>query len=148
MTIEQLEIIHWLNGAFYADKKLQALKAQRDRLRTLSQHITVCYGGNGKGKSDGRSNNTENALMKLAEINEQIDNEINNLMQMYSKIDAAINCIDDDIAQVIFRRRYLAFQTIEKIAEEMHYSTRNIKYIHKKNLEKIAPFCIVLHPKK
>lgn len=137
MTIEQLEIIHWLNGAFYADKKLQALKAQRDRLRTLSQHITVCYGGNDKGKSDGRSNNTENALMKLAEINEQIDNEINNLMQMYSKIDTAINCIDDDIAQVIFRRRYLAFQTIGKIAEEMHYSVSTVKRKFRKTIEKL-----------
>ena len=122
---------------YFLSSFIDNFKAQRDRLRTLSQHITVCYGGNDKGKSDGRSNNTENALMKLAEINEQIDNEINNLMQMYSKIDTAINCIDDDIAQVIFRRRYLAFQTIEKIAEEMHYSVSTVKRTFRKTIEKL-----------
>ena len=56
---------------------------------------------------------------------------------MYSKIDAAINCIDDDIAQVIFRRRYLAFQTIEKIAEEMHYSVSTVKRKFRKTIEKL-----------
>ncbi len=145
MTDEQKKKIAWLNRAYYADKKLNALIAQRNRLEELAQRTTMNYGCNDKGKSSGSQNGMENALMKLVEINFNIDKEITKLADTYIEIDNAISHISDSEAQAILRRRYLAFETMEEIAEHMNYSVRNVKYKHKKALEKFAPFCIVLH---
>lgn len=146
MTEEQMQKVTWLNRAFYAYKKLGALLAQQDRLRTLAQSLSVSYEGNDKGKSSGSKNGTENALIKLADISRNIDSEVHTMLDVYTEIDNAIQQIDDDVSQAILKRRYLAFETMEQIAENMHYSERNIKYKHKQALDKFALDCIVLHP--
>ncbi len=145
MTDEQKNKIAWLNRAYYADKKLSALIAQRNRLEELAQRTTMNYGCNDKGKSSGSQNGMENALMKLVEINFNIDKEITKLADTYIEIDNAISHISDSEAQAILRRRYLAFETMEQIAEHMHCDVSTIKRKHKKILDKLPPFALVCH---
>jgi len=145
MTAEQKRKIAWLNRAYYADKKLNALIAQRNRLEELAQRITMNYRCNDKGKSSGSQNGTENALMKLAEIDLNIDSEIKKLADTYIEIYNTINQISDSEAQAILRRRYLAFETMEQIAESMNYDVSTINRKHKKILDKLPPFAIVCH---
>lgn len=146
VTIEQLEKISWLNRVFYAEKKLSALYAQRDRFRTLAECITTNYEGNNKGKTSGAENGTENALMKIADINLSIEAEIQKLLKVYTEVDDAIKQIDDDISQAILKRRYLAFEKMEQIAENMNYDKSTVQRRHKKALDKLPPFAIECHP--
>ena len=148
MTEEQMQKVTWLNRAFYAYKKLGALLAQQDRLRTLAQSLSVSYEGNDKGKSSGSKNGTENALIKLADISRNIDSEVHTMLDVYTEIDNAIQQIDDDVSQAILKRRYLAFETMEQIAENMNYDKSTVQRKHKKSLDKLPPFAIVCHPKK
>ena len=146
MTVEQLEKIAWLNRAYYADIKLNSLISQRYKLRELTQRVSICYEGNSKGKSATRKNGAEDALMRLADIERTIDSEVKNLIDVYTEIDRAIKAVDDPVLQTILKRRYLAFETMEQIAEGINYSVRDTKRKHKKALDKVVTLCHCMSP--
>lgn len=90
-------------------------------------------------------NSTEDALERFIDIELELTKEIKELADSYLEINSAINCVIDPLLRTILKRRYLCFETMEQIAEAIHYSVRATKYKHKEALKKIAPFCIVLH---
>lgn len=139
MTIEHLEKIAWLNRAFYAEKKVKALESIRKRDRERTQQITANYEGNDKGKSDGRKNGVEEALMMLAESNEKYDNALHDYSVLRREIESAIENLHDDELETIFMYRYLDYKTMEQIAELMNYSKISIQRKHKKGIEKMIP---------
>ena len=75
MTTQELETRHWLNRAFYADKKAKALDMLVRQCRERAEGLSRCSVGNDKGKSDSAENGTENALMKLAEMERKADEQ-------------------------------------------------------------------------
>lgn len=143
VTTEQLEKIKWLNRAFYASKKMDALVVQKKQFEALAERITMNY--NSESKNNNVENSTENALHKLADINLSIEAEIQKLLKVYTEVDDAIKQIDDDISQSILKRRYLAFETMEQIAEGMGYERRTIQRKHKTALDKLSLNVIVCH---
>ena len=146
MTIEHLEKIAWLNRAFYAEKKVKALESIRKRDRERTQQITANYEGNDKGKSDGRKNGVEEALMMLAESNEKYDNALHDYSVLRREIESAIENLHDDELETIFMYRYLDYKTMEQIAELMNYNERTIIRKHKAGIEKLSPNVIACHP--
>ena len=140
MTIEHLEKIAWLNRAFYAEKKVKAFGSICKRDRERIQQITANYEGNDKGKSDGRKNGVEEALMMLAESDEKYDNALHDYSMLRREIETAIESLHDDELETIFMYRYLDYKSMEQIAELMNYSLSTVKRRHKKAIEKIEPF--------
>ena len=140
MTIEHLEKIAWLNRAFYAEKKVKALESIRKRDRERTQQITANYEGKDKGKSDGRKNGVEEALMMLAESDEKYDNALHDYSLLRREIETTIESLHDDELETIFMYRYLDYKSMEQIAELMNYSLSTVKRRHKKAIEKIEPF--------
>ena len=139
MTIEHLEKIAWLNRAFYAEKKVKALESIRKRDRERTQQISANYEGNDKGKSDGRKNGVEEALMMLAESDEKYDNALHHYSMLRREIETAIESLPDDELETIFMYLYLDYKTMEQIAELMNYSKISIQRKHKKGIEKLIP---------
>lgn len=146
MTVEHLEKIAWLNRAFYAEKKVKALESLRKRDRERTQQITASYGCNDKGKSDGRKNGVEEALMMLAESDEKYDNALRDYTVLRREIESAIEELHDNELESIFVYRYLEYKTMEEIAECMNYNERTILRKHKTGIEKLSPNVIVCHP--
>lgn len=132
----------WLNRAFYAEKKVKALdeliKQYRERARGLSGN-----NGNGKGKSDTRTNGTENALMKLADMEYKYSMQTQELAKVTEEISEAIDLLHDYELETVLIHRYLLFHTIEQTAELMHYSVRTVKRKQKQAIEKL---CEVIPP--
>lgn len=146
MTIEHLEKIAWLNRAFYAEKKVKALESIRKRDRERTQQITANYEGKDKGKSDGRKNGVEEALMMLAESDEKYDNALHDYSLLRREIETAIESLHDDELETIFMYRYLDYKSMEQIAELMNYNSRTIIRKHKAGIEKLSPNVIACHP--
>ena len=140
MTIEHLEKIAWLNRAFYAEKKVKALESIRKRDRERTQQITANYEGKDKGKSDGRKNGVEEALMMLAESDEKYDNALHDYSVLRKEIETAIESLHDDELETVLIYRYLDYKDMEQIAECMNYSLSTVKRRYKKAIEKIEPF--------
>ncbi len=146
MAVQQLEMIAWLNRAFYAEKKVKALESLRNSDRERAQRITANYEGNDKGKSDTRLNGTEEALITLAESEEKYDNALKEYSLMRQEIEKAIENLHNPVIEAIFIYRYLEYLSMEQIAEAMNYDLRTIQRKHKYGLEKLSPNVMVCHP--
>lgn len=131
-------------GSRYGRKRMTC--AVRSEMIAVTQRVSVCYEGKVKGKSDSSENSTENAFMRLADIERTIDKEVQNLLDVYTEIDRAIKAVDDPISQTILRRRFLAFETMEQIAEGINYSVRETNRKYKKALDKVVTLCHCLSP--
>ena len=147
MTIEEMEIRHWLNRAFYADKKAKALDMLVNQCRIRAEGLSSCSGGNDKGKKDSTENSTENALIRLAEMERKVQELRVEAINVTTEIWNAITAIGDDDLEAVLISRYILFQTIEQAAESLGYDARTIKRKTKQAIEKLAPKCPCLPQK-
>lgn len=140
MTEEQQTKIRWLNRAFHAEKAARAWLAKLERDKALAERIT-------RGTSDmhgsSGSNSTEDALLRLAQTEEETQARLRELVAIRDEITAAVKSLVDLDMQAILVRRYLAYEKMELIAEKMHYDLRTIQRKHKAALDAIVIEC---HP--
>ena len=136
--MNDFEMRYWLNRAFYADKKLKALDALIERHRERAQGLSVCDEGNDKGKCDSTKNGTENALLKLAELEEKADKQRMEAVQELERVQNAISLLKDNDLETVLIHRYLLFQTIEQTAVAMYYAARTVKNKQKQAIEKLC----------
>lgn len=134
MTEEQLAKIQWLNRAFHAEKNAKAWQAKLERDRSLAERIS--RSGNGIG--GGQGNSTEDALLRLAQTEEEARARLHELVGIREEISGAIRSVEDQDMQAILIRHYLAYETFETIADKMHYDERTIRRKHKKAIDKVV----------
>lgn len=138
MTENELELRHWLNRAFYADKKAKALDALVQQCRERAQGLTANWECNDTGKSDGAENGTENALMRLAEIEQKALNLRLECADILAETLTAIWKLEDDDLEAVLINRYVLFYTIEQTAEIMNYAPRTVRKKQKQAIEKLC----------
>ena len=143
MTDKQLEIKHWLNRAFYADKKVKALEMLLKQHRERAEGFAVCCERNDKGKSSGRKNSTEDALIRLADIEQKLQQQIAELSGITAEIVDAVSKLCDNDLETVLIHRYLLFHTVEETAELMNYSSETVKRKQRMAIEKLTPFDLV-----
>lgn len=139
MTEKELDLRHWLNRAFYADKKAKALDMLVSQCRERATGLVRYSEGNDTGKSDTSKNGTESALMKLAEMEEKAECQKAEAVKVSAEIQDAISMLHDDDLEAVLIHRYLLFETIEQTAVSIGYDPRTIKRKVKKALEKLSP---------
>lgn len=138
MTVKQLEIKRWLNRAFYAEKKVVALKALLRQCRERTEGLSGFCEGNDKGKSSGRKNSTEDALIRLVDIEHKLQRQIIELADISGEIFDAISKINDDDLETVLIHRYILFHTIEETAEIMNYSSETVRRKTNKAIRKLC----------
>ena len=138
MTMNELNMRHWLNRAFYADKKAKALEALAEQCRERAQGLSINWEGNDTGKSDGAENGTENALMRLTEIEERIIKLRVECANIMSETLEAIWSLHDDDLEAVLINRYILYYTIEQTAEIMNYNPNTVKGKVKKAIQKLC----------
>jgi DNA-directed RNA polymerase specialized sigma24 family protein len=134
----ELELKHWLNRAFYADKKAKALDALAQQCRERAQGLTVNWECNDTGKSDSAQNGTENALMKLADIERKALDLRLECANILSETLTAIWKLEDDDLEAVLINRYVLYYTIEQTAEIMNYAPRTVRKKQKQAVEKLC----------
>ena len=138
MTTQELETRHWLNRAFYADKKAKALEMLVRQCRERAEGLSRCSEGNDKGRSDSTENGTENALMKLAEMERKADEQKAEAVNVSAEIQGTISKLHDDDLEAVLIHRYILFHTIEQTAEMMNYHPNTVKSKVKKAVQKLC----------
>ncbi len=138
MTEQELDLKHWLNRAFYADKEAKALDMLVEQCRERATGLVRAPEGNGTGKSSTAKNGTESALMQLAEAEEKALAQRMEAIRISAEIQNRISSLHDDELEAILIHRYLLFETIEQTAEKMNYGTTTIKRKIKCAIEKLS----------
>ena len=141
MTLEQLEMIKYLNQAFYLDKRVNALIAEKEENISLATRCTANYGDNNSNPS--KHNGTEKILIRIAEQEEEINTRIDKLVEVRSQIAEIINSVEDMDEQTILSYRYLSYKNMSEIAELMHYHRNTIQNKHNSAIKNIVLKCAV-----
>ena len=134
MDFAQTQKVLWLNRAFHADKKAKALEAKAEYDRSIAERLTRSCSGTGGTAS---KNSTEDALIRLAETERLLHEELQKLVQIRYEITLAISSVDDIDMQAILMLHFLAYETFEEIAEKLNYSRATIMRKYKKSLGKM-----------
>lgn len=135
MKMTETEMRNYLEGHFYASKKIKALEAERKQLRMNAQGGAISFEGN---NTTGKSNATERNLMRLADEEKEIDEQIVRLRQKQRDIRQLISSLNDDDLEAVLIFRYIVHNTEEQTAEKLNYAPRTVQEKIKKAVSKLC----------
>jgi DNA-directed RNA polymerase specialized sigma24 family protein len=139
----QTEVKNWLSRAMYADNKINALNLLIQQAKQRAEGLSGHSGYEDTAKKSSRENSTENALIKLADMELKFENQKNELLTVADEIAEAISQLHDDDLETVLIHRYLLFHSTEQTAELMNYSCATVKRKTNKAIEKMSLFELV-----
>lgn len=126
----------YLQQAYIIDRKIKLDTEKLEAARSALYGKTVRYDRDGS-KPVPHNNGTENAVLRVLELEERLDKEIDRLTEKRQEIEQAVNAVPDEVQREVLTRRYLLYQKWEVIAEEMNYSVQHIFRLHGLALKKM-----------
>lgn len=88
-------------------------------------------------RAAGGSDKIQTTVEKITEIEEKLDHEIDALVDLRNRIEAAVEKLEDGRLRDVMRYRYIDGMKWEQIAVEMHYSYMQVCRLHGKALLEI-----------
>lgn len=138
MTTNELKVKKWLERFRNAYRNVRHTETL---LRTSRMNAERFHGSgecNCTVKPCTRLNGTENALIRLAGIEEKYERQKKELENISSEILKAVALLDDNELETVLIHRYLLFHTTESTAELMNCSPETIKRRQRKAIEKLT----------
>ena len=126
----------YLKQAFYLDKRINSKLEQVESLNTLATKATSTLSDMPKSPSRGTSR-LEETIVKIIDLQEEINRDIDKLVDLKKEIANSIFALKDKEEQTVLEKRYLCFESWEKIAVDMNYSIQYCFNIHRNTLKAI-----------
>lgn len=127
---EYLQRATTLNGEI--DCKLDQVSA----LRAIATKATTTLSNDPKGGSYN-NHSMESVIVKIMDLEAEINREIDKLIDLKREIGAAIGAVKKPKQRELLERKYLCFKTWEQIAVDMNYDIRRVYQIHGEALNEI-----------
>lgn len=127
----------YLKQAFYLDKNINSKLEQVEKLNELATKATATLSDMPKSPNRGESR-LEEIIVKIIDLQEEINKDIDALIDLKREIAWTINNVKDKEMRSILEKRYLCFDSWEKIAVDMNYSIQHIFRLHNKALKSIV----------
>lgn len=118
------------------DARINALIERQQRYRELAERRTAVYRDT-PGSGRRCSSSVEEYVVKIIDLEREIDRRIGEYVDLTREIEAAIDRVSDDRYRDILRYRYINGWSWERIAREMHYELRWIYRLHGRALREI-----------
>lgn len=140
LNSKQSKAKEYLKQAYRCNEILKENIQEIENLRILSTSISS---PNLSKERVASSHSTEakyvGAVIKIADLEKEVNQEIVELLDLKMEIRNTINQILDANRILVLRYRYLEFMKWEEIAEKMgYYSVKSAHRIHKAALEDVA----------
>lgn len=126
----------YLKQAFYLDKRINSKLEQVESLNALATKATSTLSDMPKSSNRGTSK-LEDTIIKIVELQEEINKDIDNLVDLKKEIANSIYSLKDKEEQTVLEKRYLRFNSWEQIAVDMNYSIQYCFKIHRNALKAI-----------
>lgn len=124
----------YLSQAKYLDMRINSKIQQVQSLNDLATSATSVLTGMPRNPSPSTSRMAD-AVVKIVDLQEEINRDINNLVDLKREIMQFIKAISDVEYQTILEKRYLCFFTWEQIAVDMRYSIHHLYKMHNTALD-------------
>lgn len=126
MTVKTVK--EWLNKGRKLDTELKQLREERKIALDLACSCTAAC-DNEKIQSSTK-NTSDGKFAAYTEYSSMIDKKEFELLAYKSRMHNLINQLDNPSYRALLSLRYINCKTWEQIAEDMHYTTRNVHKIH------------------
>ena len=113
----------YLNQVYRLDQKVNVKLQQLASLRSLTQRVTASYQSETVSHTRNVSS-MEDSIISLMEAQEAINRQLKELVSLKSRISETISKVQNEVYCLILEKRYLCFQSWDKIAIDMGYSIR------------------------
>ena len=121
----------WLKSYRQMTLKLKALLEERVQWEAIATHITPQYSDTPKSGGEDR---VQRSVDKLADIDEQIFNQLEQLEQRRAEIINAIEQMSDERYKTVLHLHYINGDSFELVAVTMNYDFRWVKELNRRAL--------------
>lgn len=128
--------VEYLSQAYKLDQRIDCKLEQLSTLKSLSTKMTMNYNSEG-GSSIRKRDTMENAIVKLIDLENEIDDDIDALIDLKRETVTVLKTVEDPEQRLILELRYLSYKTWEYIAQRLGYSYRQVHRIHGQALKSI-----------
>ena len=126
----------WLSRAFCLEKQVQSKLEMIEVLKSLACRVTaVAEREPVKHTRDVTS--LQDTVARIIEAEEELNRKIDELVAMKLEISRIIDQVQDVVLILLLEKRYLSFQSWDRISVEMGYSTRWVMMKHREALDKV-----------
>lgn len=126
----------YLGQAYRIDQRINCKIEQVSSLHALATKATTTI-SDMPGSATRNVHRMEDIIVKIMEMEEDINAEIDMLVDLKAEIMEVIKSIDNLEYQTILELRYLCFKPWEQIALDLSYSINNVFKMHKKSIEEL-----------
>ncbi len=123
----------YLSQAWYLDKRIKTKERQLDWLRSHAVYVSPKLAEVPKAPSIRRSP-VEEAVVRITELEREINDSIAQLMRLKSEIADVIRSVNSMECETLLEMRYLAFLAWDQVAAQLNYSQDYIYHLHRKAL--------------
>lgn len=127
----------FLSRAYHLDRKIKSKIDQIAEMEALATKVSAIL-NDVKVQTSVDNHKTENAVIKMLEYQEELNDELNNLIEIKAETKKAIDAVSDDECKLVLEMRYLLYKSWEEIAVELNYGIDNIYRIHRNALNLIS----------
>ena len=129
----------YLRQAYRLDELIKSNQEELQNLREQAVTIGAIDYAKDKIQSSPKADAPfSNTVMKIIELEESIQADIDKLFALKLEIRTAINNMEDADEKLLLRHRYLNFLQWDEICDEMHLSMRSVLRIHMSALQNIV----------
>lgn len=128
----------YLKQAYRLNELIQCSQEELADLRLLASSTgAIDYSKDKIQSSPSNGAPFTKIVMKIIELEETINNEIERLLDLKLQIRETINAVQDNEEKLLLKYRYLNFMSWEDVCSYMQVSMRTAHRIHKAALENV-----------
>lgn len=124
----------YLNQLMSIEKLIQVKTTERERLMALATKVTSAL-NDCKVETSPDNTKTQNIIIKMAELREEIEEQASRYTSLYQKIEEEIDDIADDRYKILLIMRYMKGASFSDIADKLGYEKRWTLVLHKRALK-------------
>lgn len=133
-TDEHKKKIKYLSQLKYINRGIDRKISEMNKWKCRATNITTILSGMPRGSTTDK---ISDCVANIADLNKEIEREIDKLVDIKKEIECKINAIEDDRLRNILIDRYLYYMTWEEIAYKNFYSWQHVYRLHEKALDLI-----------
>lgn len=124
----------YLNQLASIEKLIQVKTTERERLMALATKVTSAL-NDCKVETSPDNTKTQNIIIKMAELREEIEEQASRYTSLYRKIEEEIDDIEDNRYKLLLIMRYMKGASFSDIADKLGYEKRWTLVLHKRALQ-------------
>jgi hypothetical protein len=128
----------YLQQAFFLDRQISAYLGELEELRALAESVSSTLIVGERVKVSGKVDWISDIITKIVDLENQIKTDISRYLDIKRDIRELINQVGDAKLKLILQKRYINFETWERIAADLDINLRWAYRLHGMALQEFA----------